>query len=268
MAANTTARPELPNPMVPGTASIQAPFPAEPCAESVSSHLPCLPNNTKTECDIKTPLQPYHDFLESRVTPFPDDKPKCTFSSVQSAPLSDGFLVASATPIVDTGDSGLTHKSPAATTLVYPTYAPRTSHIRPRLRLRIPPFPAFSDNDVGSPERASPTSMRSTRPPSTTCSICSCDHTELKGRWIKVKTPKPSHEGERHMREIFTCNVIPPNTRRGGIHHVLETVTHTITDTLPNSPGGVRQVREVITRTVIFMEPLRPAPKMERRRVK
>lgn len=190
--------------MAPETASIQAPFSTEPCAESVSSHLPCLPNNTKTVCDIKTPLQPYHDFLESKVTPVPDDKPKSTFSSIQSAPLSDGFSVASATPIVDTGDSGLTHKSPAATTLVYPTYAPRTSHTRTRLRLRlhIPPFPAFSDNDVGSPQRASPTSARSNRPPFTTCSLCSCDHSELKARWIKVKTPKPSHEGERHMREV------------------------------------------------------------------
>lgn len=144
MAANTTARPELQNLMAPETASIQAPFPAEPCAESVSSHLPCLPNNTKTECDIKTPLQPYHDFLESKVTPVPDDKPKFRFSFVQFAPLSDGFSVVSATPIVD---SGLTHKSPAATTLVYPTYAPRTSHIRPGSASafhRSPPFPIMT----------------------------------------------------------------------------------------------------------------------------
>ncbi|KFZ13228.1 hypothetical protein V502_06725 [Pseudogymnoascus sp. VKM F-4520 (FW-2644)] len=247
MAANTTTRPELPNLMAPETASIQAPFPAEPCAESVSSHLPCLPNNTKTECDTKTPLQPYHDFLESKVTPVPDDKPKSTFSSVQSAPLSDGFLISY---------TRLPHLR-----------SPHIPHPPP-----LPPphstLPRLFRNDVGSPQRASPTSMRSSGPPSTTCSLCSSDHTELKGRWIKVKNPKPSHEGERHMREIFTCNVIRPNTRRGGIHHILETVTHTITDTLPNSPGDVRQVREVITRTVIFMESLRPAPKRERRRVK
>ncbi|OBT40666.1 hypothetical protein VE00_08672 [Pseudogymnoascus sp. WSF 3629] len=267
MAGDTISRMKLSNLIAPETESFHSSSP--PCAESVSPHLPGLLSNTKTECDITTPLQPYHDFLESIVTPVSGEKHESRASSAPSAPLAHCSSIASAAPTMDDIDDSVpTNKSPPAATsdTVYPTYGTPKSRIR--LRLQIPPFLASSDNNVASPHSASPMGARSLCSTFIPFSPCAWNRTQSKGRCLDLKIPNTSDGSARHVRQIFTRKVIHPSTRHGRVRHGYETVTHTITETLPTIPGGVHQVHEVINRTiVIFEEPARAAPKKMRRKV-
>ncbi|KFY09132.1 hypothetical protein V492_05589 [Pseudogymnoascus sp. VKM F-4246] len=226
MAASTTTRPTLPKLKTPLTASFPSPFPSELSARSARTPLSAFPDYIKIECDTKTPITPpsaYLDFLKSVASPVVADKPKSGSTSPSSTGHSDGSSATSVSPTTD-DDHTLPHKSPAQSPFVYPTSAPSTS----RMRLRIPPSPAFSLKDARSPLSANPysahpmsaTSMRS---PFSARSPHDWD-IALKGRWFDVKSPKTSR-------------------------------------------GGVKQIREIVTRTVTYTPRMSAAPKGKRRKI-
>ncbi|KFX89993.1 hypothetical protein O988_08385 [Pseudogymnoascus sp. VKM F-3808] len=210
VASTTTRRPTLPKLKTPQTASFPSPFPSELSARSARTPLSAFPDYIKIECDTKTPITPpsaYLDFLKSMASPVVADKPKSGSTSPSSAAHSDGSSATSVSPTTD-DDHTLPHKSPAPSPFVYPTSAPSTS----RIRLRIPPSPAFSLKDARSPLSANPysahpmsaTSMRS---PFSARSPHDWD-IALKGRWFDVKSPKTSRGGVRHVREIVTTRTV------------------------------------------------------------
>lgn len=209
MAASTTTRPTLPKLKTPQTASFPSPFPSELSARSARTPLSAFPDYIKIECDTKTPITPpsaYLDFLKSMASPVVADKPKSGSTSPSSAANSDGSSATSISPMTD-DDHTLPHKSPAPSPFVYPTSAPSTS----RIRLRIPPSPAFSLKDARSPLSANPYSAHpmsatSIRSPFSARSPHDWD-IALKGRWFDVKSPKTSRGGVRHVREIVTRTV-------------------------------------------------------------
>ncbi|KFY23256.1 hypothetical protein V493_05974 [Pseudogymnoascus sp. VKM F-4281 (FW-2241)] len=209
MAASTTTRPTLPKLKTPQTASFPSPFPSEVSARSARTPLSAFPSYIKMECDTKTPITPpsaYLDFLKSMASPVVADKPKSGSTSPSSAANSDGSSATTMSPITD-DDHTLPHKSPASSPFVYPTSAPSTS----RIRLRIPPSPAFSLKDARSPLSANPYSAHpmsatSIRSPFSARSPHDWD-IALKGRWFDVKSPKTSRGGVKPIREIVTRTV-------------------------------------------------------------
>lgn len=211
MAASTTTRPTLPKLKTPLTASFPSPFPSELSARSARTPLSAFPDYIKIECDTKTPITPpsaYLDFLKSMASPVVADKPKSgSTSPSSSAAHSDGSSATSISPITD-DDYTLPHKSPVPSPFVYPTSAPSTS----RMRLRIPPSPAFSLKDARSPLSANPYSAH----PMSATSIHSPFSARsphdwdiaLKGRWFDVKSPKTSRSGVKHIRETVTTRTV------------------------------------------------------------
>lgn len=209
MAASTTTRPTLPKLKTPQTASFPSPFPSELSARSARTPLSAFPDYIKIECDTKTPITPpsaYLDFLKSMASPVVADKPKSGSTTPSSTAHSDGGSTTAVSPITD-DDHTLPHKSPAPSPFVYPTSAPSTS----RIRLRIPPSPAFSLKDARSPLSANPYSAHpmsatSIRSPFSARSPHDWD-IALKGRWFDVKSPKTSRSGVKQIREIVTRTV-------------------------------------------------------------
>ncbi|ELR10538.1 hypothetical protein VC83_05131 [Pseudogymnoascus destructans] len=226
MVASTTTRPTLPKLKTPQTASFPSPFPSELSARSARTPLSAFPDYIKIECNSKTPITPpsaYLDFLKSMASPVVADKPKSGSTTPSSAAHSDGGSTTSVSPITD-DDHTLSHKSPAPSPFVYPTSAPSTS----RIRLRIPPSPAFSLKDARSPLSANPYSAHpmsatSIRSPFSARSPHDWD-IALKGRWFDVRSPKTSR-------------------------------------------GGVKQIREIVTRTVTYTPRMSAAPKGKRRKI-
>lgn len=211
MATSTTTRPTLPKLKTPQTASFPSlsPFPSELSARSARTPLSAFPDYIKIECDTKTPITPpsaYLDFLKNIASPVVADKPKSGSTSPSSAAHSDSSSTTSVSSTTD-DDHTLPHKSPAPSPFVYPTSAPSTS----RMRLRIPPSPAFSLKDARSPLSANPYSAHpmsatSIRSPFSARSPHDWD-IALKGRWFDVKSPKTSRGGVKHIREIVTRTV-------------------------------------------------------------
>lgn len=219
MAASTTTRPTLPKLKTPQTASFPSPFPSELSARSARTPLSAFPDYIKIECDTKTPITPpsaYLDFLKSMASPVVADKPKSgsTSPSSSSAAQSDGSSATSVSPTTD-DDHTLPHKSPAPSPFVYPTSAPSTS----RMRLRIPPSPAFSLKDARSPLSANPYSAH----PMSATSIHSPFSARsphdwdiaLKGRWFDVKSSSKTSRGVvKQTREIVTRTTVTTYTPR------------------------------------------------------
>ncbi|OBT71200.1 hypothetical protein VF21_09984 [Pseudogymnoascus sp. 05NY08] len=209
MAASTSTRPKLPKLKTPQTASFPSPFPSELSARSARTPLSAFPDYIKIECDTKTPITPpsaYLDFLKSMASPVVADKPTSGSTTPSSTAHSDGGSTTLVSPITD-DDHTLPHKSPAPSPFVYPTSAPSTS----RIRLRIPPSPAFSLKDARSPLSANPYSAHpmsatSIRSPFSARSPHDWD-IALKGRWFDVKSPKTSRSGVKQIREIVTRTV-------------------------------------------------------------
>jgi len=189
----TSTKPKLPQLKTPKTST----FPSEISALSARTPLSAFPDFIKSEDGIKTPITPpiaYTDFLKTMASPVTGEKLSGR-SSPTSAPLS-----ATSSEHSNCSCNCETHKEPTSAVVPSPFVYPSSAPASTRMKLRIPPSPAISNND-------SPLSATSVvRSPFSARSPYDWD-LNSKGRYFDIKSPKTPRSGVRHVREIVTRTV-------------------------------------------------------------